>query len=153
MLDSLGGGEKARVQGLAAAVLFHNFLALLKDAFDGFTRLGLRPASARHLLKPLDMLLLLVSVRQERLLQLPRFRGLRHFRQVLEDLTLGKYKYPCAYQGKDSLSFFSAMAKPPALHAYSTRCGRPCSRFKATDEAPSLHLPELRTGEELKTGA
>jgi hypothetical protein len=36
------------------------------------------------------MLLLLVSVRQERLLQLPRFRGLRHFRQVLEDLTLGK---------------------------------------------------------------
>src|SRR3984885_5990772 len=41
------------------------------------------------------------------------------------------------------------MAKPPALHAYSTRCGRPCSPFKATDEAPSFHLPELPTGEEL----
>ena len=49
-----------------------------------------RGRPARHLLKPLDMLLLLVSVRQERLLQLPRFRGLRHFRRVLEDLTLGK---------------------------------------------------------------
>jgi hypothetical protein len=29
----------------------------------------------------------------------------------------------------------------------SRRCGRPCSPFKATDEAPSFQLSELRTGE------
>ena len=94
------------------------------------------------------MLLRLVSVRQERLLQLRRFRGLRHFRQVLEDLTLGKINILERIKEK-IIEIFSAVAKPPALHAYSTRCGRPCSPFKATDEAPSFHLPELRTGEEL----
>jgi DNA invertase Pin-like site-specific DNA recombinase len=45
VLDRLAGGEQACVQRLAAVVLFHNFLALLEDAFDGLTRLGLRPAS------------------------------------------------------------------------------------------------------------
>jgi hypothetical protein len=83
-----------------------------------------------HLLKTLDMLLRLVAVRQERLLQLRRFRGLRDFGQVLEDLTLGKINILERIKAK-VVELRSAMSKPPALQAYSTGCGRPCSPIKA----------------------
>src|ERR1700722_12680243 len=72
VLDRPGGGEEGRVQGLAAAVFFRDFLALLEDAFDRFARLDLRPPSDdfKHLLQALDMLLRLIVVRQERLFPL-----------------------------------------------------------------------------------
>jgi hypothetical protein len=42
VLDRLRGGEQAGIEGRFALVLFHDFLALIEDAFDGVALLAAR---------------------------------------------------------------------------------------------------------------
>ncbi|SCM77066.1 hypothetical protein KL86PLE_40871 [uncultured Pleomorphomonas sp.] len=91
VLDRLGGGDQAGVDGLRAGKFLEHFLAFLDDALDGRTGLAACRLADQfeHLLQALDLHLGLLTMFLEGGPQLGRLGATRHFRQCLQDLALG----------------------------------------------------------------
>jgi hypothetical protein len=85
------GGEQAGIEGRFALVLFHDFLALIEDAFDGVALLAARwlAEQIEYLLQAPDLAFRLVMMFFECRPKLVGVGRLGHLRQRLIDLLFG----------------------------------------------------------------